>query len=364
MSIPLIKIAIDASRSIDTIQKTGVEKVSDELLKVISNQRSVIRDREVKFVFYTPELIPWLPKESQRILNWPFKFLWTQIRLGWELIFHPPEAMFFPVHAMPIILLFTHYTLHITHYFKTIHDIAFKKNPSLYPLKQRIILNLDLWLAIKLCQKIFMPTQAVKDNILHYCHSAPRIDYGAGSDAEFRNRIVVVPHGYIRNQRNVTPTFRSDKKKQILYIGRIEEKKNIGNLIKAFEIFSQRYPDYKLVLAGKVKARYNHLQRQISVLNQRQSASIELLGYISDERKYELLAESACLVLVSKEEGFGFPILEAFDFGLPVVASDIPVLREIGSDACLYVNPESPTDIARSRPVPTNSKRTRTIKRI
>ncbi|HRY63165.1 MAG TPA: glycosyltransferase, partial [Patescibacteria group bacterium] len=58
------------------------------------------------------------------------------------------------------------------------------------------------------------------------------------------------------------------------------------------------------------------------------------------------LGESAALVLVSKEEGFGFPILEAFDFGLPVVASDIPVLREIGGEACEYVNPNSPEAIA------------------
>ena len=71
------------------------------------------------------------------------------------------------------------------------------------------------------------------------------------------------------------------------------------------------------------------------------------MGYISEEKKRELLFESAALVLVSKEEGFGFPILEAFDFGLPVVASDIPVLREIGGDACVYVNPCSPEDIAR-----------------
>ena len=58
------------------------------------------------------------------------------------------------------------------------------------------------------------------------------------------------------------------------------------------------------------------------------------------------MRESAALALVSKEEGFGFPILEAFDFGLPVVASDIPVLREIGGDACMYVNPDSPESIA------------------
>ena len=76
------------------------------------------------------------------------------------------------------------------------------------------------------------------------------------------------------------------------------------------------------------------------------NTGVEFLDYIDEEKKIELLRESAALALVSKEEGFGFPILEAFDFGLPVVASDIPVLREIGGDACMYVNPDSPESIA------------------
>ena len=58
------------------------------------------------------------------------------------------------------------------------------------------------------------------------------------------------------------------------------------------------------------------------------------------------MQESSCLVLISKHEGFGFPVLEAFSHNLPVLASDIPVLREIGQDGCLYANPKSPQDIA------------------
>ena len=73
---------------------------------------------------------------------------------------------------------------------------------------------------------------------------------------------------------------------------------------------------------------------------------VKFIGYVNDERKYELLSESSCLVLVSKEEGFGFPILEGFDFEIPVLASDIPVLHEVGGDACLYVNPNSVQEIA------------------
>lgn len=339
-------IAIDASRSIDTIQKTGVEKVSDELLAELKTQLTELREK-IDPIFYTPQVIDWLPQANQKILPWPFKFFWTQIRLAWELIFHPPAVMLFPVHAMPLLLFFTHYSLRITRYYKIIHDIAFKKQPQLYSFKQKIILNLDLWLAKKLCAKIFVPTNAVKDDLIKY--------------AKINHEKIVVTHwGY--NTKNTESTKTQKARKQILYIGRIEEKKNIANLIKAFGIFHQKYPDYELILTGKIDPSFKSLNIKFQISNQYQNPneknknhnssfiihhSIKFLGYISEEKKYQLLRESVALVHVPFEEGFGFPLLEAFDFALPVVASDIPVLREIGGEACLYVNPGSPADIAR-----------------
>jgi len=149
----------------------------------------------------------------------------------------------------------------------------------------------------------------------------------------------VVPFGYnIKAPAQIATQNVTGRQKQILYIGRLEEKKNISNLIKAFEIFNKKYPEYKLILAGKAGYGFKSVKCQMS--------NVKCLGYITDEKKYELLSESACLVLISKQEGFGFPILEGFDFKLPVLASDIPVLHEVGADACLYTNPVSAQDIA------------------
>ncbi|MCG2686723.1 glycosyltransferase family 4 protein, partial [Candidatus Parcubacteria bacterium] len=132
-----------------------------------------------------------------------------------------------------------------------------------------------------------------------------------------------------------------EKLKQILYIGRIEAKKNILNLIKAFEIFNKKYNDYNLILAGKIDEDY--VKKNINLFNQ---DNIKLLGYISNEEKFKLLRESRCLAFVPFEEGFGIPILEAFDFNLPVVCSDIPVLHEVGGDACIFVDAENINQIA------------------
>jgi len=323
-------LGIDASRSTGTIQKTGVEKVSDEIIKGVMNYELGIKDK-IGFVLYTPKEIDWLPKRSQRVLNWPFKYLWTQLRLAWELLFHPPDKLFVPVHKIPFALFIIPNSLSI---YIIIHDIAFKYHPESYSFWQRLYLNFDLKRCLKKCKKIFVPSQKVKDDLLKYIKT--------GS-----NKIIVIPHGYSRKctkSLSAIALAKADKRKQILYIGRIEEKKNISNLIKAFKIFSEKHPDYKLILAGKP----GHGFEESVNVSKRQGVKdkVKFIGYVNDERKYELLSESSCLVLVSKEEGFGFPILEGFDFEIPVLASDIPVLHEVGGDACLYVNPNSVQEIA------------------
>lgn len=320
-----IKIGIDASRSIDTIKKTGVEKVSDELLKELKTQ--LAEHKEIEPIYYTLKEISWLPKESQRILNWPPKFLWTQIRLSWEILWHRPNIFFSPVHTLPFIIFFIHYSLLVTRYYKIIHDVAFLKQPEIYSWAKHWYLNFDLKLTLKRCAKIFVPTETVKKDLLQYTKISA-------------DKIVVIHHGY--NLISSQQPAASNKKKQILFIGRVEEKKNIANLISAFEIFNQKYSDYKLVLAGKIDNNFlTHYSLHVTHYK-----NIEFLGYVTEEKKHELLRESACLVLVSKEEGFGITTLEGFDFNLPVLASDIPVLREVGGEACLYVNPNSVEEIA------------------
>jgi len=117
MSSSKITIGIDASRSIDMLQKTGVEKVSDELLQEISKQNNEV-------IFVTPKKIDWLPKKQQKTLNWPLRYLWTQIRLCWELWWHAPDKFFVPVHKIPLWFLVFNKK---SEKYVLIHDIAFKK---------------------------------------------------------------------------------------------------------------------------------------------------------------------------------------------------------------------------------------------
>lgn len=305
-------IGVDASRSLESIQKTGVEKVSDGLLKAFLSL-----DKGEECIFYVPQIISWLPASRQVVVK--RKRFWTLLGLTRELLLHPPDVFFSPVHELPLFLPPKTY--------RFLHDVAFKKSPRVYSLKERLYLNWGLARSIKRCQKIFVSTKEVKKNLLYYTQVDP-------------DKIAVVGLGYER--KNHISEDKKVKKNQLLYIGRLEEKKNLINLIKAFELFTKNFPDYKLILVGKD----GFGAEKIKSFVQKTKAKVVLKGWVEEEEKYKLLRESLLLVHVPTEEGFSYPLLEAFDFGLPVVAADIPVLREVGGNACYFVKPTDFKSIA------------------
>ena len=73
---------------------------------------------------------------------------------------------------------------------------------------------------------------------------------------------------------------------------------------------------------------------------------IQELGWLDLETMTEYLKNAGVFVFPSLYEGFGMPLLESFAAGAPVVASDIPALREVGADVPLYANPDDPKSIA------------------
>lgn len=302
-------IGIDASRSIFRIKKTGVEQVSDGLLTALLPQLDGHR-----VVFYTPELIEWLPADQQRVI--PGRRFWTLFSLSWEMLKNKPDVFFSPVHELPFFLPAKTY--------RFIHDVAFKKNKRSYSFWQRRYLNFGLKRSNKLCQQLFVSTEQVKKDLLAYAGVSP-------------DKIIVTGLGYNRQSRG----GQGKKKNQIVYIGRIETKKNIPALLAGYQVFCKKHSDYSLVLAGKPGYGYSSIRKQIE-----QTAGVDYRGFVSEKTKLQLLEESQALLHLPQEEGFSYPLLEAFDSELPTVAADLPVLKEVGGDACLYVDPDNPGEIA------------------
>jgi glycosyltransferase involved in cell wall biosynthesis len=124
----------------------------------------------------------------------------------------------------------------------------------------------------------------------------------------------------------------------VLFVGNLTESKNLPFLIRAFE---RGGDSARLVLVGRPLERYGDIVAAIESSPRR--PQIDVLHDASDADLERLYAEASALVLPSRYEGFGFTALEAMKRGCPVLASDIPALREISGDGAelLPVDDES-----------------------
>lgn len=122
----------------------------------------------------------------------------------------------------------------------------------------------------------------------------------------------------------------------LLHVGTIEPRKNLAFLIRAFAQFHAQRPAISLVLAGGRSWRSADVQAEINRLNL--LSSVHLIGGVSDDEKWALYRSAVGLVFPTRYEGFGLPPLEALAVGTPVLAADVPAIREIVGDAGMLVS--------------------------
>lgn len=121
----------------------------------------------------------------------------------------------------------------------------------------------------------------------------------------------------------------------ILYVGSLEPRKNVETLLAAYAEPGPEIPD--LLIAGPRDG------REAFALNARCTKlgighRVHHYGYVSPERLAGLYRSASAVALPSLYEGFGLPVLEAMSAGTPVVASDIPAVREVAGESVLYVS--------------------------
>jgi len=130
-----------------------------------------------------------------------------------------------------------------------------------------------------------------------------------------------------------------------IYVGSLHPRKNVVNLIKAFDIFKEtQNTNHKLVLVGRLAWKNEALKDVYSATKYRDD--IILTGHISNEKLPKYLASADALTYVSVFEGFGIPILEGMASGTPVITSNVSSMPEVSGDAALLIDPHDPQSIA------------------
>jgi glycosyltransferase involved in cell wall biosynthesis len=134
--------------------------------------------------------------------------------------------------------------------------------------------------------------------------------------------------------------------KYILFVGSIEPRKNIQNLVEAYTKLPMFIKDtYSLVLAGGKGWKDEQILASIKDAQNNGNKIIQT-GYITEAEKDALYKDASLFVLPSHYEGFGMPIYEAMQYKIPIVASNIPVFNEIAGDSITYFDKDSVGDIA------------------
>lgn len=127
----------------------------------------------------------------------------------------------------------------------------------------------------------------------------------------------------------------------ILFVGNRLGYKNFNTFFEAVQPLLKQEKSLKLICAGGGKFNDQELQ----LVNKLGIGGQVLQVSIDDRRLATLYSNALFFVFPSLYEGFGLPVLEAFNCGCPAILSNISSLPEIGQEAALYVNPEDPADI-------------------
>jgi glycosyltransferase involved in cell wall biosynthesis len=161
---------------------------------------------------------------------------------------------------------------------------------------------------------------------------ADRLISGYGADPD---RVHVVPPGV---EVPDTPPSLAAAPPTVLYLGRISRTKGLDVLPGAMAKVRDRVPDARLVVAGSTTPDLPAI-RETFAAGEADTGPVDFRVDVSEDDKARLLGEATVLVLPSERESFGMVLLEAWAAATPVVAVDMPVMRETvheGSDGYLF----------------------------
>lgn len=251
---------------------------------------------------------------------------WTHRRLAAELQREPPAVFFSPIMQLPWRCPCPSVA--------TVHDLAFIAFADQFPWRKRTLMRMQAYHVARRATHLMadsLSTQSDLERLL-------KVDTGRitvaqlGCAAQFLQPCSAETLQGVRQWLNLPERF-------VLYVGRIQPRKNLPRLIEAFARVRERHPDlpHHLILAGAAGWMEQDTYRAAQDSPAREH--IRFLGYIPAEDLPALIASADVLALVSLWEGFGLPVIEAMGCGTAVLTSNCSSLPEAAGDAAALADP-------------------------
>lgn len=217
----------------------------------------------------------------------------------------------------------------------TVHDLAFVRTPETMRPVKRLYLTALCRASVRRAAHVIAVSQQTATDLQHFFGTPPA-------------RITVVHNGvaarFTPRRAAEMAAFRQRRglpARYLLYLGTLEPRKNLEQLVRAFAQWraaaEDAAHDVKLVLAGAKGWYYAEIFRAVEALGL--AEQVVFPGFIPGDELPDWYAAATAFVYPSVFEGFGLPVLEAMACGTPVVCSQAPGVSEVAGDAALTFRP-------------------------
>jgi glycosyltransferase involved in cell wall biosynthesis len=221
----------------------------------------------------------------------------------------------------------------------TVHDIIPLRHAGAFGSRmRRICYRLGLRTSLRAATRVVAVSEATRDELSERC----------GVDS---SRVTVVRHG-------VEPRFSPEPAdgdgdfgltgRVVLYVGGCEPRKNLAAVFAAFDTVAAlaSLEDVTLALTGTDERLDSKARAALAAM--RHADRVRMIGYVDDEALPALYRRASAFVFPTREEGFGFPPLEAMACGVPVVCSGVDSLPEVVGDVAEIIGADDTEAMARA----------------
>lgn len=233
-----------------------------------------------------------------------------------------------------------------------IHDLNFVHNPK------------DLAPSHAWFYNRYFPKYAQKATRIATVSEFSRLDIAKQYHIDL-SKIDVVYNGVSERFRPLTEASKQAVRKKwsaakpyFIYVGAIHPRKNMERMLQAYDQFRQNNAEHRFVLVGNKKWWTASMQRTLDAMKCKDE--VIFTGRVSDQDLNDLMGAALANVYVSTFEGFGIPIIEAFQSGVPVITSNVTSMPEIAANAALLIDPLQTESIANAMVELSRSEQLRT----